>query len=273
MRTPLNGFISLHRKMLNWGWYDDTNTKVVFIHLLLVANFTDNEWHGIKVPRGSVITSVRSLATELKLSDQKVRTALEHLKSTGEITSKGHSKFTIISIKNYDLYQTPNEQNNEQITSNQRGSNEEATNKQQQRNNVNKDNNDNKVINNSLSSVSTSEEASVDFNSVIDLFNSVCKSLENVSGLTKTRQRNILKANDVLNGDFNSLFRRIESSDFLTGKKGDWNGATFDWIFTPKNLEKILAGNYDNKEEFKNGRHSSFSDEDIEFLKTLGDNY
>lgn len=125
MRSPLNGFISLHRKMLNWGWYDDTNTKVVFIHLLLIANFTDKEWHGITISRGSVATSIRNLATDLKLSEQKIRTALEHLKSTGEITSKGYSKFTIISIKNYDLYQTPNEQNSDQITNNQRPTNEQ----------------------------------------------------------------------------------------------------------------------------------------------------
>ena len=103
MGTPLNGYIKLYRQMLDWGWYDDTNTKVVFLHLLLTANFKDTEWHGIQLKRGDVVTSIPSLATALKLSEQNVRTALKHLKLTGEVTDRTHSKFRIISIKNYDM--------------------------------------------------------------------------------------------------------------------------------------------------------------------------
>lgn len=39
---------------------------------------------------------------------------------------------------------------------------------------------------------------------------------------------------------------RIERSDFLCGRVRDWS-ATFDWVLGPKNMEKILLGNYDNK--------------------------
>lgn len=40
------------------------------------------------------------------------------------------------------------------------------------------------------------------------------------------------------------LFARIAASDFLAGRKTDWT-ATLDWSVGPKNLAKILAGNYD----------------------------
>ncbi len=37
----IGGYIALHRQMLNWEWYKNTNTKVLFIHLLLKANYKD----------------------------------------------------------------------------------------------------------------------------------------------------------------------------------------------------------------------------------------
>ena len=107
------GWIKVHRSLLKWEWYDDINTKTVFLHLLLTVNATDERWHGIEVKRGSRISSFAKLAAETKLSIDKVRTAIEHLESTGEITRSPHAKYTVFTIKNYDIYQevpssTPN---------------------------------------------------------------------------------------------------------------------------------------------------------------------
>jgi hypothetical protein len=43
-----------------------------------------------------------------------------------------------------------------------------------------------------------------------------------------------------------ALFQRIAASEFLCGRKTDFT-ATLDWILAPKNLAKIMAGNYDNR--------------------------
>ena len=107
------GWIKVHRSLLKWEWYDDINTKTVFLHLLLTVNATDERWHGIEVKRGSRISSFAKLAAETKLSVDKVRTAIAHLESTGEITRSPHAKYTVFTIKNYDTYQevpnsTPN---------------------------------------------------------------------------------------------------------------------------------------------------------------------
>lgn len=41
----MDGHIKLFRKFLDWGWYQDINTKVLFIHMLLKANWKDgNSW-------------------------------------------------------------------------------------------------------------------------------------------------------------------------------------------------------------------------------------
>lgn len=141
MGQTLYGFIMLHRKMLDWEWYDDVNTKTVFLHLLLTANFEDKEWHGITVPRGAAITSIDSLSKKLGLSTMQVRTALKHLKSTNEITIKSTTKFSIITVSKYNEYQ----QSTNTTAIREQADIKQPANNQQHRNNVNKVNKDNNV--------------------------------------------------------------------------------------------------------------------------------
>ncbi len=103
-----NGFISLHRSMLSWDWYDDINTTRLFIHLLLTVNHVDGKWHGLKISRGARITSYQKLSAETGLSVQEVRTALEKLKSTGEITCNSTHHYTLINVVNYNKFQDIN---------------------------------------------------------------------------------------------------------------------------------------------------------------------
>ncbi len=100
---------------------------------------------------------------------------------------------------------------------------------------------------NTLLSTSVDGRTAFDYKSVVDLFNSVCVSLPKVAKLSENRKRNIKNAHKQLDGNFEDFFHRIEQSDFLTGRSGNWNGCSFDWILKPSNLIKILEGNYDNK--------------------------
>ena len=81
-----------------------------------------------------------------------------------------------------------------------------------------------------------------------------------VKSVTAKRIRAVEKALPLVgeNG-FGRLFRRAEESDFLTGRSGKWKGCGFDWILEPENLNKILAGNYDNARESP-GFHDLFED-------------
>ena len=99
------GFIALFRKFREWEWYKNTNTKVVFIELLLTANFKEGRFEGHEVPKGSIVTSVSKIAQATGLSQSEVRTALKHLILTNEITNTTTSKFSIISIKKWNEYQ------------------------------------------------------------------------------------------------------------------------------------------------------------------------
>ena len=100
---------------------------------------------------------------------------------------------------------------------------------------------------NTLLSVSTDTKQKINYENIMNLFNSICVSLPKVRNLTDLRKQKIRKASKELNGDFESFFKKIESSDFLTGKNGSWSGCNFDWVFKPQNLIKIIEGNYDNK--------------------------
>jgi len=103
--TGDNGFIVLHRKMMNWEWYRDVNTRSLFIHLLLMANHKEQKWHGQTIQRGQLITGRKALAEQTGLSEQQIRTCLTRLKSTSEITINPTNKYTLVTLTNYSLYQ------------------------------------------------------------------------------------------------------------------------------------------------------------------------
>ena len=99
------GYIKIDRNILNWEWYDDVSTKVLFLHCILRASWKENEWHGRKIQRGQFVTSLSSLAKETGLTIQQTRTALSRLESTGELTNLSTPNFRIITVNNYALYQ------------------------------------------------------------------------------------------------------------------------------------------------------------------------
>ena len=101
----MSGWVKIHRKITEWEWYHDINVRLVFIHLMLRANFKDKKWQGTTVQRGQFVTSIGHLSAEVGLSPKQVRLALDKLKSTGEIEVKTANKFTLINVENYTLYQ------------------------------------------------------------------------------------------------------------------------------------------------------------------------
>jgi hypothetical protein len=118
--TNHQGWIKLHRQILEWEWYSDNNCFRLFLHLLLKANHKEKRFKGLELKIGSIVTSRDLLARETGLTSQQIRTALTKLISTNEITSITSSQGTIIQIVSYEKYQvSTSEITNEQPTSNQ----------------------------------------------------------------------------------------------------------------------------------------------------------
>lgn len=110
----MGSYIKIDRSILEWEWYTDINTKVLFLHMILKANWKDGNFRGTTVPRGSFVSSIKTLADESCLTEKQVRTAIEHLKMTGEVASKSTNKYTVFTVKNYDKYQSIGEQEGKQ---------------------------------------------------------------------------------------------------------------------------------------------------------------
>ena len=123
-------YIKLFRRFTEWGWYSDGNTMRVFLHILLNANYKDGEFKGHKIRAGECVFGRKAAAEALGLSEQQIRTALHHLRKSGEIsTSKVTNKFTILKVEMWAFYQGREAESNQQV-------NQQVTNKQPTSNHI-----------------------------------------------------------------------------------------------------------------------------------------
>lgn len=136
----LNGFIKVHRKLVVWGWYQDYVVKDLFLHLLLTAAYRESEWLGQTIKKGQVVTSYNHLAEELGFTVRQIRTALNKLKSTGEVTTISTNKYTIITVVNWEEYQSFEYKETSKMTSSatneRQTSDKQATNERQHLKNI-----------------------------------------------------------------------------------------------------------------------------------------
>lgn len=93
------------------------------------------------------------------------------------------------------------------------------------------------------------EPAPVPFSEIMEKFNEICTSLPKVQKLTDARKTAIRRRwEDDAKKDINwfvRLFGKVRESDFLSGRNGRSWRADFDWILEPRNVTRILEGNYD----------------------------
>ena len=103
------GWIKLHRQILNWEWYSDTNAKVLFIHCLVSANYEEKDWRGITIKPGQFFTSLGNLSLQLGLSIKQIRTALDKLSRTNDITTQRQSNGILVTVVKYRAWQVDEE--------------------------------------------------------------------------------------------------------------------------------------------------------------------
>ncbi|HCY7018101.1 TPA: DnaD domain-containing protein [Staphylococcus aureus] len=157
----MTGWISIDRSIQNHWLFKEKRTFSKFeawIYLLMEANHSKAKVsignQIVTVERGQRLTSILTLSDLFNWSRFKVKTFLDLLESDGMLEVKTTSKYTLITIVNYDFYQSEQgrsqHQNNINPTSKQHQSNINPTSKQHQTNTNNNDNKDNneKNVNN-----------------------------------------------------------------------------------------------------------------------------
>ena len=96
----------------------------------------------------------------------------------------------------------------------------------------------------------TSRFPEINFQEIINLYHSICKSYPRIIKLSPKRKQKIaIRFAEEMRADFKlleSIFRKMEASKFLRGdNKRGWK-ATFDWVFeNSQNWVKIAEGNFD----------------------------
>ncbi|HDI1501067.1 TPA: DnaD domain-containing protein [Staphylococcus aureus] len=157
----MTGWISIDRSIQNHWLFKEKRTFSKFeawIYLLMEANHSKAKVpignQIVTVERGQRLTSILTLSDLFNWSRFKVKTFLDLLESDGMLEVKTTSKYTLITIVNYDFYQSEQRRNQHQNdikpTSKQHQSNINPTSKQHQTNTNNNDNKDNneKNVNN-----------------------------------------------------------------------------------------------------------------------------
>ncbi|HDC5926261.1 TPA: DnaD domain-containing protein [Staphylococcus aureus] len=157
----MTGWISIDRSIQNHWLFKEKRTFSKFeawIYLLMEANHSKAKVpignQIVTVERGQRLTSILTLSDLFNWSRFKVKTFLDLLESDGMLEVKTTSKYALITIVNYDFYQSEQGRNQHQNdikpTSKQHQSNINPTSKQHQTNTNNNDNKDNneKNVNN-----------------------------------------------------------------------------------------------------------------------------
>jgi uncharacterized phage protein (TIGR02220 family) len=173
------GWVCFYRKIKTWEWYSTPNMLHILFHLIVSANHKDGKWQGVDVKRGQLITGRKAISVDTGISEQSVRTCLTRLERTGEITQKSTNKFSIITVCNYDDYQTQENPTNQQLTSNQPATNQQLT----TNNNVNN-------ITKNKDNVGQKPRQQIPYKKIIDFFNEVTgKDFKHSTNGTKSQIR------------------------------------------------------------------------------------
>lgn len=263
----MSGYIKINRKILEWEWYRNINTKVLFLHCLLKANWKDGKFEGRGVKRGSFITSIKKLSLELGLTQDEVRTALKHLIDTGEITKQTTNKYTVITVLNYGLYQDVPEQipgksqtdpepfpNNSHSIPKLFPTIEEGKNIKREEGKKEKRKED-------ILTVSKETVCRTDVQRIIEAWNELSdigiKQVSRIAGGSKRYDSLVARIKEYGVENVLSAIDRIRASDFLQGKNKQGWAIKFDWFVLPNNFPKVLEGNYDNGNRENSGGYQS----------------
>ena len=100
------GFVKDYRSKLDWEWFTDPKTAHLWEYICLRVNYEPSRFRGIEIRRGEMLESIKTISKNTGLSEKNVRTALEHLKSTGEVACKPTRYGLLINAIKYAHFQS-----------------------------------------------------------------------------------------------------------------------------------------------------------------------
>ena len=113
------GWVKLHRVILDSDLWQHKNAFRLFVAFLLEARFVDQTvmlgGRAVQLQRGQLISGRFKAGSDWKLTESEYRNAIKYLKTTGRVTIKTTNRGSIVTVVNYDKYQSKFLENDQQI--------------------------------------------------------------------------------------------------------------------------------------------------------------
>ena len=281
------GWIKISRSIAeHWLWKDAEILKW-WLDLLLMAAWKEHkELVGrqlVSLEKGQLIASLAYLCKRWKRSRPMVESFISNLEQDGMITKAVCNNISIITIANYECYQTTNDAYLDTYQTDCESSgyidgdttpyahlntdldttecttpyaHPYATNRRivQNSNNILKKENikERKEVGsqNSSTFVATATQK-VDYSKLLEFFNQTISEsgsvIKEIRQLTERRKLAIqARARENGKESLMEVIKQAAKSDFLNGRNDRGWVADFDWLMRPNNFVKVLEGNYNN---------------------------
>lgn len=232
-----NGWVKLYRKAVMGDIGSNYTRSGLFGALIAIANIQEStvNWGGKprKLARGQIATSLHELASLGDIDHKTVSRHLAYLQARGTIDAEKSYSGTIITINNYEQYQgqdadgPPEHPQYREGLVPTIGKHIEERKKERSK---------------------EDSDLPLSLHSMAEVWNENVESLPRVQSWTPARgkaAKTILAKRSLV--EWTEACRRVEESDFLSGRDGKWNGCGFDWLLKSANLTKVLEGNYQNR--------------------------
>lgn len=104
-----NGYILVHRKLLDNPISFNANYLAIWTYLLLKANHKDNyvilNKNKVLIKRGSFVGSIQEISKRFKISMNTVKYIIDYFCSDSMLHTERTHKYTVFTILNYESYQ------------------------------------------------------------------------------------------------------------------------------------------------------------------------
>ena len=256
------GWLKLHRELMDHWVSDEPESLAVFIRLICEANFTDarRQLNGrpVTIGRGQLVFSYDKFSGRSGVSVSKLRRIIKRLSDDNTINKQSFSKYSVISITNYESYQGDDKQNagRTQADDKQTTTLEEGKNSKREDTTPLADNASRRTAVNCPHQeiLDKWQEVMPEKSQPIrSMWVSSRQDYKNLSTRWKEMlNRPKMDGNSVLYHDkesgiewWASVFRYLRESEFLMKDENSW----FDlgWLLKSSNFTKIIEGKYHKK--------------------------
>ena len=128
----MTGYIKVYRQLLdNPIVCKDADHLAIWVYILLQATHTEYDavFRGerITLQRGQLLTGRKSIASKLCIDESKVKRILIEFENDQQIDRQRSNQNSLITVKNWDAYQSRDQQNDQKVTSKRPASDQPVT--------------------------------------------------------------------------------------------------------------------------------------------------